>query len=70
MRYIFYTTVIEVFEKFQPVYQGGIGDDSIFKDKSMGWFIHFVGSWEALHVGPDKPDMEKGDKVKITLEKV
>lgn len=33
------------------------------------WFVHFAGSWEALSVGPDKPDFVVGDKVHITFMK-
>lgn len=34
-----------------------------------GWWVHFEGSRESLFFDGDKP-FEKGDKVKITFEKV
>lgn len=33
------------------------------------WWVHFVGSWETLRFGEEKP-FEPGDLVKITFEKV
>lgn len=34
------------------------------------WFVHFLGSWESLGLGPDKPDMSVGDAVLITIERL
>lgn len=36
---------------------------------NLGWFIRMEGSWEALHVGFEKPEFEKGDKVQIRISK-
>lgn len=35
-----------------------------------GWYIQFVGSWEAIYFGEEDPGWKVGDVVKITMEKV
>lgn len=35
--------------------------------KDLGWFVCLEGSWEKLHIGPDKPDLKIGQKVEVTL---
>lgn len=70
MRYIINSEVISVEEHFVPCYLSGIGPDAKFHDVSEGWFVFLKGSHEALGLGPDKPTLAKGDKVKITVEKV
>lgn len=67
---VFFSKVIATFEKLQPIWLGGVGDNAKFEDKPLGWFVHLQGSFEALHVGMEEPTLKPGDKVKITLEKV
>lgn len=70
IRWVINATVTNVEEHFVPVYLGGVGDNAKFEDRSRGWFVYLQGSHEALHVGMEKPNLEKGDKVRITLEKI
>lgn len=70
INHVIYTKVCEVEEEFQPCYISGIGKDAIFENRSKGWFVYLEGSYEALLVGKEKPDLQKGDRIKITLEKV
>lgn len=70
MRYIIPATVSNVEEHFVPQYLGGIGDAAQFRDVSHGWFVYLEGSHEALGLGAERPALAKGDKVKITVEKV
>lgn len=37
--------------------------------KKEGWFVHFEGSWEMLNLGLDRPDLEEGDEVIITIQR-
>lgn len=41
----------------------------LFEDGNR-WFVHLDGSRESLSLGTEKPDLNVGDKIKITLEKV
>lgn len=41
---------------------------SIFQHPSGEWFIKFH-AWVSICVGPDKPAIEPGDRIRITLEK-
>lgn len=72
MRYIINTEIVHVEEEFKPAYivGSGIGKDAQFITQSLGWFAYLQGSHEALHLGMDKPTLAKGDKVRITVEKV
>lgn len=72
MRYIINSEVISVEEEFKPAYiiGSGVGAAAQFINQSLGYFAYFKGSHEALHLGMDKPTLAKGDKVKITVEKV
>lgn len=69
VRYHIHTAITAVREQFDKVYISGTGKEAVFADVSRGWFVHFAGSWEALSVGPDKPDFDVGDKVHITFMK-
>lgn len=35
-----------------------------------GWYVRFEGSQERMKMGTEKPVLEQGDKVRITIEKV
>lgn len=69
-RYIINTKIRAVEEEFAPHFISGFGADAKFENRSLGWFIFMDGSYEALHVGKEKPELQKGDRIKITLEKV
>ena len=56
-RYILTETVDYIFERFD------------YLDKSIGWFIRLEGSGESFYLSPTQPDLQVGDKLKITLEK-
>lgn len=61
-----YTTVVGIKEMNQVVEWK---EDAVI-GRSLGWFVHFEGSRESIHFGFEKPDIEVGDKFKITFEKV
>lgn len=69
-RWVINSKVTDIREESSREYVKGIGNEAIFKEVSKGWFLYLEGSHEALHVGMEKPELEKGDRVKITLEKV
>jgi hypothetical protein len=68
--YILHSTVVEVREHFKTIYIEGISKDAIFKNQSFGWYVLFEGSGECLYFGESQPDLNKGDKVKITFERI
>ena len=70
IRYCFEATVLTVKEHFRDRWKSGIGHDYITESISLGWFIHFEGSFESLHIGTEEPALKKGDRIKITLEKI
>jgi hypothetical protein len=69
VRYVTYTKVTEVTFRQRQSYKDGVGAAATFEEIPLGWFVYMEGSYEALHVGMDKPDLEPGDKIKITVEK-
>lgn len=69
IRYIVETKVSSLKERFVDLYVSGFGSETVFRKESLGWFVFFVGSYEALSLGADKPDLEPGDKIIITIQK-
>lgn len=69
VRYIIHTEVIDIQERFKARYVSGIGKDYQVEWDTLGFFIFLKGSYEVLHVGAEKPEIARGDKVKITIEK-
>lgn len=35
--------------------------------QDLGWFIRLEGSWESIHVGMEKPDLQVGQMMHVTL---
>lgn len=69
-RYAVWTKVVRVEERFKTEYVSGSGADVVNRQRSLGWFVQFLGSYEMLFLGLEKPDgLETGDTVKITVEK-
>jgi hypothetical protein len=68
-RYKFRARVAQVEQRFRKTYVRGFGEIAEFTDQSMGYYVRFVGSWEALFVGFDPPNLARDDKVTIWVEK-
>jgi len=42
--------------------------EPVFTKKTLGWFVHFEGSYESLFVGYEKPiDLDLGSEVDILI---
>lgn len=67
---VFYTEVVDVKEHFRDRWINGVGDDAVFEQVSVGWFMYLLGSHEAIHIGSSGDWAKPGDQVKITFEKV
>lgn len=67
--YIIRSQVLGLQEQKISQWKSGIGPDAIFKEMSNGWFLHLVGSHEAIFLGLAKPDFEAGDIVTLTIKK-
>ena len=73
MLYTFTAKVLAVEEKFAP--DRPVGKDAEgkwqFEQASLGWFITVaMGNAISYGVGTERPEIAKGDAVRITLEKV
>lgn len=56
-----------VVESTTAEYVSGYGKDAVFRNVSLGWWIHFDGNW-SMCVGAEKPKISAGDTVRITIE--
>jgi hypothetical protein len=65
--YVVYARVERLEERFRQVYVSGMGDATVFKNESLGWYAHFAGSWESVYFGAAKPAFEAGDTMRITF---
>lgn len=54
-------------ERTVSSWRHGVGNDAVFDTISMGWYVRFDGSWEALYVGQTKPDWHPGQFMTITI---
>lgn len=70
VNYTIMTSVVDVKEHKERRHVEGSGDKAKFSEESTGWFVTFDGSYEALYFGSEKPGFDKGDKVKITFERM
>jgi len=66
--YAFYAQVESVTERFKHLYRSGFGQDATFEKASLGWFMSLKGSHEALRISTDKPPINAGDLVKVTIK--
>lgn len=62
--------VSRVEERFHKNYLEGFGESTRFEEVSLGWYAVFEGSYEALFLGNEKPDLAKGDHVMIKITKL
>lgn len=70
MRRYILTTVVKIWEQKDRVHVTGTGQSTVFREVSRGWFVQFAGSYEALFFGRERPELEEGDSMKISFEKI
>jgi hypothetical protein len=70
INYVVLATVKAVHEGTEVVGVGFDGGKVSFARRSLGWFVNFEHSHEALFLGHEKPSLVPGDKVKITFERL
>lgn len=69
--YVFQALVTKVVEEIERFNWHKHEDGAVTHDqRSRGWFIALDGSHERIFIGQDKPDIQKGDTIKITMEKI
>ena len=67
MNFTILTRVARIDERFKTVHVSGVGPDAIMREVSLGWFVQFERSQEALFCGAEKPSIEVGDEYEIKL---
>jgi hypothetical protein len=67
--YVIHTRVLKISEKKTQEYVSGYGKDAVFHTASLGWFLLAEGFGEAICLGPNKPNLSEGDKIKITIRR-
>ena len=68
--YVIKSHVEDVREHFNKVHVSGNGADAVFHNQSLGWYVRFEGSDECLYFGETRPELDVGDKVKISFERI
>lgn len=69
IRYVVQSKVVGVRELKSKQYLSGVGAAATFAEHSLGWYLYLEGSYEAIHMGAERPEFEPGDRVKISFEK-
>lgn len=62
-------TVSSVEERTYRVHLSGYGDTATFEERTRGWWVVFLENHLAVHVGPERPALEVGDQLRLTLER-
>ena len=44
-----------------------VDDAVVATTEDIGWFVCFEGSWEAMFLGFEKPELVKGQGIEITV---
>ncbi|HEX4919749.1 MAG TPA: hypothetical protein VFV92_03315 [Candidatus Bathyarchaeia archaeon] len=70
IRYVFYSRVEQVSERFRRIWREGVGDKATYENASLGWYCHMRGSYEGLYVGDTEPDFKAGDLIRITIQRI
>lgn len=65
-----YSKVVSIKERFMNQHVSGFGDNAIFNIISLGWYVHFEGSYESLNFGNERPPFKEGDTIRISFEKL
>ena len=63
------TTIISVVERFEKKFLSGVAEDAKFENVSIGYFI-ITDLGIVLPCGQGKPEFTKGDRCRLTLEKM
>ncbi len=65
MKYVIRTTVDDVYH-YQPVTR--VEHDTTVHRVDRGWYVKLSGAFTAIHIGDEKPVMQAGDTVRVTIE--
>lgn len=70
--YIIYSQVAHIGKYDATVggYMDEVTRQAMVIKEDRGWFVRFEGSQERMYFGEEEPTLKKGDKVKITIEKI
>lgn len=69
MKYIAKSIVTDVYQKFSKTWVSGMGDSAVFAEQSKGWFLQLADSNDVICMGDEQPQLKKGDKVRIIIER-
>jgi hypothetical protein len=69
-KYVIHSEVERVEQVFETVNAHKVNDEIVTEKVNRGWFVHFEGSRELIFFGMEKPQLYKGDKIKITFERM
>lgn len=64
---VFQAKVVAVEEKFFRRWLGGVGQSASFENETRGWFVGLDGSYEFLHMGKDRPNVNVGDIATVRI---
>lgn len=70
VRYVINSQVVRIERRNRKIWVSGSGDNTIFLEQDLGWWLLMTNSHEAIYLGEEQPDLKDDDKIRITLEKV
>lgn len=69
-KYHVFSEVVTVENRKARYWVSGTGDTAKFHEADLGFWMVLADSHEAIFMGMTEPAFHKGDKVKITFERI
>lgn len=69
INHVLYSRVVAVTQEKKKRWVSGHGNETVFDEVDMGYYLHLEGLHEKLFMGFDKPAYGPGDHMKITFER-
>ena len=69
-KFIMLDKVSRVEEKIARQWTSGSAEKAVFAEQSHGWYVLLDSLGVSIYLGSTRPKLEKGDTVRLTVEKV
>lgn len=68
VRFVIKANVVRIEKRSRKFWVSGYGDDAIFHEQDLGWWLLLTGSHEAIYLGEEQPNLKEDQEMKITIE--
>lgn len=69
-RYVMFDKIKKIEESVAKKWVSGLGEHAMFRNESEGFYAVFESCPASVFLGTDAPELEAGNRVRLTLEKI